>query len=372
MIYFDNSATTKPSSACVLAMSDAMLQNFANASSLHSAGVLAHKHIDLAKKSVADAIGATSAEILLGPGGTFLNNLAIKSAVMALRRRGNKIVVSSIEHPSVSETVESLKAEGFEVVYCDPRDLDSFKTAIDKNTILVTCMLVNNETGLVLPVASLKSVITAADSPALLHIDAVQAFGKIPVNVKKLGCDFLTVSAHKINGPKGIGALYVKRGVRTFPVIHGGEQEGAVIPGTYNTPAAAGFKAAVDELKSIPRDHFEKLYTHFVARLSEFDFIELNSFGNHAHHILNITFDGYLGENVLHYLESFDIFVSQGSACSSHSKQKGKALLQLGCDKKTADGSVRVSFDRDNTTEQIDKFFEVCKTIPDKLIKLYK
>ena len=372
MIYFDNSATTKPSNTCISAMTSAMTSDYANASSLHKAGVLAHEHIENAKKALADLLGCTSGEVLIGPGGTFCNNLAIKSAVRALCRRGNKIVLSSVEHPSVAETAESLKNDGFEVVYCDPRDIDSFKSAIDKQTVLVSCMLVNNETGLILPADSLKNIITAAGSPALLHIDAVQAFGKIPVNVKKLGCDFLTVSAHKINGPKGIGALYVRKGVRTFPVIHGGEQEGGVIPGTYNTPAAAGFAAAVGELKQIPSEHYKELYAHFVSGLSNLDFIKLNTFGKHAPHIINITFDGYLGENVLHYLEQFDIYVSQGSACSSHSKQKCRTLIALGCDKRTADGSVRVSFDRNNTVEQIDEFFNACNNIPEKLIKLYK
>lgn len=372
MIYFDNSATTRPSNACISAVSECMLSDFANASSLHKAGVFAYRHIELVKRALADKLGCIPSEILLGPGGTYCNNLAIKSAAAALSRRGNKIVVSSVEHPSVAETVESLKNDGFEVVYCDPRDVTSFENAIDKKTVLVSCMLVNNETGLVLPSSKLKSIISAVGSPALLHIDAVQAFGKIPVNVKKLGCDFLTVSAHKINGPKGIGALYVKKGTRTFPVIHGGEQEGSVIPGTYNTPAAAGFAAAVAELAQKPADLYLKLYEHFVSRLSEFDFIKLNKFGEHAPHIINITFDGYLGENVLHYLEQFDIYVSQGSACSSHSKQKGKTLIALGCDKRTADGSVRVSFDCNNTVEQIDEFFKVCASIPQNLIKLYK
>lgn len=372
MIYFDNSATTKMSDGCIKAMCDAMQDTFANASSLHTAGVRAHKIIDEARKNLSLSLGCNAQEIFFTSGGTYSNNLAIMSAVNMLCRRGKKIVVNSTEHPSVLECVASLEQKGYEIVYCDMRDTDKLNEIIDKNTILVCCMLVNNETGLVLPVDKIKSIIDKNGSPALFHVDAVQAFGKMPVNVKKIKCDFLTVSAHKINGPKGVGALYVRKGVRLSPIVFGGEQESGFVPGTYNTPAIAGFSQAVTELKTKSYDTLKNLYEHFVCRMSEFDFIKHNYFENHAHHIINITFDGYLGENVLHYLENFGIYASQGSACSSHSKQKGKVIQILGADKKTADGSLRISFDYNNTIEQIDEFFEACSNIPEKLIKLYK
>lgn len=371
MIYFDNSSTTKQSDLVTEKMLWYMQNDFANASSLHIAGVRAHGAIDDAKKEIAKAIGCTPQEVYIGSGGTFCNNLALCSAAHALKRRGNKIVISSIEHPSVSECALSLKNEGFEVVLCNPLT-DDFEKEIDDKTVVVSCMLVNNETGLILPVEKLKKIITAKKSPALLHIDAVQAFGKIPVNVKKLNADFLTVSAHKINGPKGIGALYVKKGVRVLPIVHGGEQEGTLIPGTYNSPAAAGFAVAVSDIVKKDIQYLKELYEYFELKAKEFDFIKINKFGNHAHHIINVTFTGFLGENVLHFFEGYDIFVSQGSACSSHSKQKGKTLIALGCDKKVADCSVRISFDYNNTKQQIDNFFEVCLLIPQKLIKLYK
>ncbi len=371
MIYFDNSSTTKQSDLVTDEMIAYMQNEFANASSLHIAGVKAHKSIDDVKKEISKALGCTPQEIYIGSGGTFCNNLALHSAVQALKRRGNKIVISSIEHPSVTEYALSLQNEGFEVILCNPLT-DDFEKAIDEKTIIVSCMLVNNETGLILPVEKIKKIITAKKSPALLHIDAVQAFGKIAVNVKKLGADFLTVSAHKINGPKGIGALYVKKGVRIIPITHGGEQEGSYIPGTYNSPAAAGFAVAVREIQKKDTVYLKNLYDYFEEKSKEFDFISINKFGNHAFHIINISFDGYLGENVLHFLEGYDIFVSQGSACSSHSKQKSKTLIALGSDKKIADCSIRVSFDYNNTTQQIDEFFNVCLLIPQKLIKFYK
>ncbi len=372
MIYFDNSATTKPSEACIQAMNIALNDDFANSSSLHLAGVKAHKWIDTAKKNISAALGCMPSEIILTSGGTYSNNLALFSAVKSLKRRGNRIVVSSIEHPSVAECMAQFEDQGFEVVYCDPRSVDEFKEAINSNTILVSCMMVNNETGLILPIEKLKSIIEANGSFALLHIDAVQAFGKMPVNVKKLKCDFLTVSAHKINGPKGIGALYVKKGVHIHPIVFGGEQEGGLVPGTYNTPAVAGFSAAVEQMRSNNYASLKNLYEYFVWRMNDFEFIKLNSYGNHCYHIINISFDGYLGENVLHYLENYGIYASQGSACSSHSKQKGKIIQTLGADKKTADGSLRISFDYINTKQEIDEFFEICAKIPDNLIKLYK
>lgn len=371
MIYFDNSATTRPSMKCIKAMSDACENRFANASSLHKAGISAKGDIDSCRLALAKKMNCLPAEVLLGPGGTFCNNLAVKSAADTMKRRGNRIVISSVEHPSISECVKAYENMGFEVLRCSPLT-DDFERCIDSNTILVSCMYVNNETGLILPVEKLKSIIEKNGSPALLHIDAVQAFGKLPVDVRRLRCDMLTVSAHKINGPKGIGALYVRRGVRTSPVIYGGEQENSVIPGTYNSPAAAGFCAAVNELEEKDGAHLESLYRHFVKRASEFEFIHINTFSNHAPHIINVTFDGYLGENVLHFLEEYCIYTSQGSACSSHSKQKARALEALGADKRTADCSLRISFDYSNTADEIDEFFKVCAGIPDKLIRFYK
>lgn len=371
MIYFDNSSTTKQCTSSLDAMVSCITNDFANASSLHTVGVKAKTHIDTLKKNLAAALGCSAGEIYIASGGTYCNNLAISGVADAYKRRGNKIVISSIEHPSVSECAKSLAEKGFEVVLCNPLTND-FENAIDDKTILVSCMLVNNETGLILPADKLKQIIKQKGSPALLHIDAVQAFGKLPINVQKLGADLLTVSAHKINGPKGIGALYVKKGVRLNAITHGGEQEGALIPGTYNTPAVAGFNAAVCEIVKKDKGYLSTLYNYFIEKSKQYGFLKINSFGNHAPHIINISFMGYLGENVLHFLESKDIFVSQGSACSSHSKQKAKTLVSLGCDKKTADGSIRVSFDYDNTTEQIDEFFNVVSTLEGQLIKLYK
>ena len=371
MIYFDNSATTRPSEQCIKAMTDAMEKRFANASSLHKAGVSAKGDIDDCKQQLSYALGCTPSQILLGPGGTFCNNLAIKTAVDMLKRRGNKIIISNIEHPSVRECADKYRDAGFEVVKCNPLT-DDFEKQIDRNTILVSCMYVNNETGLILPAEKLKEIIEKNGSIALLHIDAVQAFGKIPVDVSKLKCDMLTVSAHKINGPKGIGALYAAKGVRISPVIFGGEQENSFVPGTYNSPAAAGFAQAVKQLKENKPGYLESLYKHFAEQCKHYDFIHINSFGRQASHIINVSFDGYLGENVLHFLEEYDIYASQGSACSSHSKNRTRTLEALGADKRKSDCSLRISFDHNNTVSQIDEFFKVCSMIPQKLLRFYK
>lgn len=371
MIYFDNSATTKPSRACIAAVTEAMERRYANASSLHREGVSAKGDIDGCRAALALRLGCNTSEILLTPGGTFGNNLAVKTAVEMQKRRGNRIVISSVEHPSVSACVKTYENAGFEVVLCNPLNGD-FEKNINDKTILVSCMYVNNETGLILPVEKLAGLIESSGAPALLHIDAVQALGKLPVDVCGLGCDMLTVSAHKINGPKGVGALYVRRGVRVSPLTYGGEQENSLVPGTYNSPACAGFAAALHELGNKDAQHLKNLYGHFVMRAREFDFIRVNTFGEHSPHIINITFDGYLGENVLHYLEEFGIYTSQGSACSSHSKKKSRALEALGADKRTADCSLRISFDFENTIAEIDEFFKVCTQIPQNLIRCYK
>ena len=371
MIYFDNSATTKPSRRCIEAMTSAMETRFANASSLHRAGIAAKRDLDDCKAALASALKCTANEILIGPGGTYCNNLALYSGANVMKRRANKVLISSIEHPSVAQAAAKLSDAGFEVKECNPLSND-FENEIDGNTALVSCMYINNETGLILPVREIAEAIKKKSSPALLHIDAVQAFGKRDIDLRRLDCDMMTVSAHKINGPKGIGALYVKKGLRVLPITFGGEQENGIIPGTYNSPAAAGFAAAVKELDGCRKNHYADLYTHFFKRLSEFDFIKPNTFGIHAPHIINVSFDGYLGENVLHFLESHDIYTSQGSACSSHSKQKGKTLAALGCSKRVIDGSLRISFDRNNTIEQIDEFFDVCSEIPSNLIRAYR
>jgi cysteine desulfurase len=215
-------------------MNKAMSDNWGNPSSLHTAGIAAEDILISCKEACAKTISARPDEIYFTSGGTEANNLAISGAILSRQKRGNRIVTTSIEHPSVLATIKAFEQKGFEVIYLNPQadgkiSVDELREAITKNTIFVSIMLVNNEIGSIQPVKDAAKIIKSVGAPALLHCDAVQAFGKLDISVKKLGVDMLTVSAHKINGPKGIGALYVKKGVRLLPIVHGGEQEGGLI-----------------------------------------------------------------------------------------------------------------------------------------------
>ncbi|MBR5783422.1 MAG: cysteine desulfurase [Clostridia bacterium] len=374
MIYLDNAATTAPSES-VLATMEAMSRNtFGNPSSLHMAGVEAEKTVEAARDKLAGAIGAARDEVCFGPSGTLCNNVAILGAARALRRRGNRVVISTIEHACVRETAKSLADEGFEVIEAEPTE-EGFRQTINDKTVLVSCMLVNNETGLILPVHALKNIILSAGAPALLHTDCVQALGKIPVQVKKLGVDLATFSAHKLHGPKGVGALYVKKGTRLVPVIFGGGQEKGLFSGTHNTPGIAGFGEAV----RLAREEFDKrqadlkqLSEAFVNEAQKRDYLAINrDGGSYAPHIVNISFMGYMGENVLHYLESEGVYVSVGAACSNNSGH-GSILDKMHKDIRHTAGAIRVSFSHANTLDDIQAFFAAADKAAAVLIKKYK
>lgn len=374
MIYLDNAATTAPLPQVLEAMEQMNTTLFGNPSSLHLQGVYAEQAVAQARDQVARAIGAVGEEIYFGSGGTFCNNAAILGAARALKRRGDKIVISSIEHACVREAAKSLEAEGFRVVEAEPT-LQGFAEAIDEKTVLVSCMLVNNETGLILPVEQLKGLITRSGAPALLHVDGVQALGKVRINVKKLGCDLLTLSAHKIHGPKGCGALFVKKGVRLVPIVHGGGQEKNLISGTHNTPAIVGFGTAA----GLATDEFinrgqalRALEERFLSLAAEREYLAVNRDSRpHAPHIINLSFLGYVGENVLHALEAQEVYVSVGAACSNNSGH-GSILDKMHADRLRVAGAIRVSFSHTTPLSAIDAFFAAADQAAATLIKKYK
>lgn len=374
MIYLDNSATTRPYPEVLTAMEQMNTELYGNVSSLHMAGVTAEQKVSTARETVATALNANANEIYFGPSGTFCNNAAILGTARAKKRIGNKIVISAIEHACVRESAKSLEAEGFTVCVVEPT-AEGYAEAIDEKTVLVSAMFVNNETGLVLPVEELKAIIENQKSPALLHIDAVQAFGKLDVDVKKLKCDLLTVSAHKIHGPKGIAALYVKKGVRLLPVIFGGGQEKGLISGTHNSPAIVGFGVAAERAMQDLKEnyaHLCELQDYFIQQAKSCDFLQINRDERpHAPHIINVSFMGYVGENVLHFLENEGIYVSVGSACSNNTHH-GSILSAMHKDAKTVDGAIRVSFGHQNTKADIDAFFDGARKAADTLIKKYR
>ena len=272
---------------------------------------------------------------------------------------GRRIVSTSIEHPSIDETLNKLEAEGFEVIKLK---VDSFGrinekelfAAVNSNTVLITMMLVNNEVGTVMPIQAAKRAAMAARSPALIHCDAVQAFGKMPIKPSALGVDLMTVSSHKIHGPKGVGALYVRKGVKIKPVSFGGEQEHKLRPGTEAMPAIAGFAAAAKALPD-PQKELERismLRDYMVSRLGELDDIVINSPPDALPFVTNISVLGIKSEPMLNFLSERGICVSSGSACSKG--KKSHVLLQMGLDKKRLDSPLRISFSRFTTVQEID------------------
>ena len=357
--YFDNSATTAPCCEAVKAVSDAMTRCWGNPSSLHFQGNLAKELLDNSREAIAARLSCKPEEIFFTSGGTESNNLAVRGAAYQMRRMGRRIVSTSIEHPSIDETLNKLEAEGFEVIKLK---VDSFGrinekelfAAVNSNTVLITMMLVNNEVGTIMPIQAAKRAAMAARSPALIHCDAVQAFGKMPIKPSALGVDLMTVSSHKIHGPKGVGALYVRKGVKIKPVSFGGEQEHKLRPGTEAMPAIAGFAAAAKALPD-PQKELERismLRDYMVSRLGELDDIVINSPPDALPFVTNISVLGIKSEPMLNFLSERGICVSSGSACSKG--KKSHVLLQMGLDKKRLDSPLRISFSRFTTVQEID------------------
>ncbi len=359
IIYLDNSSTTKPCKESIKAVDTALSENWGNPSSLHILGMKAEETVNNARNAVASLLKVRDDEIYFTGSGTEGNNTAILGAAFARAKRGNRIVTTSVEHPSVLETVKRLEETGFEVIRVSPDkdgvvDPNKLEAAINDKTVLVSMMLVNNETGAIMPVQAAKQAILKKRAPALLHCDGVQAFGKMPIDPNSLGADLFTASAHKIHGPKGIGVLYIKKGVTVKPLITGGGQERGMRSGTESVPLAAGMGAAISALID-PKTELKKIKElNLYARkaLLETGLVRINSSEEALPYILNISVLGYRSETLLHFLENRKIFVSSGSACA---KGKGSYVLkECGFDKRTIDSALRLSFSRYNKKEEID------------------
>lgn len=356
--YLDNSATTQVSTAAAQKALDIMCNIYGNPSSLHTMGIEAEKELETARNTIAKTIGCESDELFFTSGGTEANNTAIFGAVKALKRRGNKIVTSSMEHSSVMETMAQLEADGFEVTYLTPDEngvitADQIKNAVDDKTILVSVMMANNEVGSINDISKIRKIITAKKSPALIHTDAVQAFGKLNIKVKKLDVDLMTISSHKVHGPKGVGALYIKKGKRILPLHFGGEQEKKIRPGTEALPLIGAFGVAVSEIDIDTNYEIVKSLNDYTKeQLSQIDSITFISKENALPYILNISVKGIRSETMLHHLAQNNVYVSSGSACA-----KGKpshVLSAMGINKDSADSALRISFSKLNTKEDID------------------
>lgn len=373
LVYLDNSATTRQYDEVTELMSRAMRENFGNPSSLHSLGLKAEKEVKNARKILAQSLGAEEEEVFFTSCGTESDNTVLMGAAQAKKRRGKKIIVSAVEHPAILEPAKKLESMGFEVAYIgvDKQcrlNLESLKNAVTDDTILISVMGVNNETGTIMPIeeiARFKEEYNRTHGTDIwLHTDAVQAFGKILVNLKKeyKGVDFLSASAHKIHGPKGMGLLYMKKGLNLVPFLLGGGQERHMRSGTENTPGIVGFGKAAELAM---RDFDERIQRMSTARqrlleqiCAEIKDIRINSpEGEEAcPSVLNLSFLGTRGEVLLHTLEQDGIFVSTGSACfSNHSSAKGSHVLNaMGLTPKEIEGAIRFSFSEFNTEEEMD------------------
>lgn len=356
--YLDNSATTKPCEGAKKRINEALDFLWGNPSSLHDIGLSAEILLGDSRKAVSSLLSCKENELYFTSGGTESNNIALFGAAHAMKKRGKKLVVSSVEHPSVSRVFDKLEQEGFEVLRL-PVDRfgvvskEALENAVDENTVLVSMMAVNNELGSVEPIEELSKLVREKRSPALIHVDAVQAFGKIPLNVKKFGVDLMSVSAHKIHGVKGAGALFVRDGVHLAPHVFGGGQEKNIRPGTEPLPAIAAFYGAAEEVsirKSLP--YVTSLRDEFVTELSKIDGVVINSGENALPYIVNISLPGRPSEAVLNFLSSKRIFVSAGSACAKG--HRSPTLTAAGLEPELVNSSLRISLSRFTTKEELD------------------
>jgi len=374
-IYLDNAATTKPYPEVVEKMKVALTTTYGNPSSLHRMGIAAEKMIKEARKTIASKLDVSAKEIYFTSGGTESNNLAIKGAINSLKRYGKRLITSSIEHPSVLNVFKRLESKGYDVKYLKVNregivDLEELKEYLNDETILVSIMGVNNETGAIQPLAEISELVADYDN-LYFHVDGVQTFGKVDIPLSKLGIDLYSISAHKIHGPKGTGALYIKRGTRIDNLISGSKQESGIRPGTENVPGIAGFGQAVELLPS--QDDKYRIYQLkelLINRiLTEVEESSLNGPDIHtgAVHIANISFAGVKGEVLIHTLERDNIYLSTGAACSSKQDTPSYVLEAMKVNPKLIEGAIRFSL-APTTTEQeinytVDKLKDAVKML---------
>ncbi len=375
MIYLDNSATTKPCEAAVAATTKALTESWANPSALYGFGIDAARELRSARQAVAAALGAETDRVFFTSGGTEADNWAIYGTIKRMGKRGKHIITTAIEHHAVLNCMKDLEGQGFEVTYLQPDPLGNIaladlKAALRKDTILVSVMMVNNEVGSVMPIAQMAKLTHKLCPDAVFHTDAVQGFLKIPFSAKTLGADLISVSSHKVHGPKGAGALYISPRFKSFPpLLLGGGQENGYRSGTEATPAILGFGAAVAQMTATFRADIAQekaLLDHICAGVAGVKNVEIN--GSHqAPHILNLSIPGVPTQNSINLLQDAGICVSAGSACAKG--HRSHTLAAMGRNPEIIDGSFRISLCRDNTQEELDKFLEVLQKIVEKYLK---
>ena len=364
--YLDNAATTKVCDEAAQAALAAMTENYGNPSSTHTKGREANRLLESARKQVSAALGCTPGELIFTSCGSESDNWAIINGAEAMKRRGKHIISSAVEHDAVRRSLDELESRGFEVTSLAPDEkggisLDSVVSALRDDTILVSLMLVNNETGAVTDISSIAKAVKKACPAALVHTDAVQGFMKVPFSAKSLGADMVSISGHKIHAPKGVGALYVKNGVKLKPFIVGGSQENGRRAGTEAMPQIAAFGAACEVARAGMAENtarMQSLRERAVEQLSR-EIPELVLIGGGAPHILSISLPGWRSEVLMNYLEAKEVYVSRSSAC----KKGGRShvLEAMGLSSRVIDGAVRIGLSRFTTEEDMDALCSALK-----------
>ena len=360
MIYLDNSATTKPCKEAVEAMTAALTEDWANPSALYNFGIDAAKQLRISRNKVAAALGAEPDRVFFTSGGTEADNWAIFGTAKRFGKKNKHIITTAIEHPAVLNCMKELEAQGFEVTYLQPDPmgritLDALKAALRKDTFFVSIMMVNNEVGSVMPIAQMAKLTHKLCPDAIFHTDAVQGFLKIPFAAKALGADLISISSHKVHGPKGAGALYISPKIRSFPaLLFGGGQESTYRSGTEATPAIFAFAAACEAVsKSLAEDSAreKELLAKYAEKIEALDGVVING-AHEAPHILSLSIPGVPTQNSINILQDAGICVSAGSACAKGHRSHTLTAMQLS--PQVMDGSFRVSLSRDTTEDDMD------------------
>lgn len=364
MIYLDNSATTRPCEAAVAAVTKALTEDWANPSALYQFGIDASRSLRTARSQIAGAMGAETDRVFFTSGGTEADNWAIMGTVKRLGKRGKHIVTTAMEHHAVLNTMKDLEAQGYDVTYLQPDSdgrisLENLKAVLRADTILVSVMMVNNEVGSVMPISQMAKLTHKLCPNAIFHTDAVQGFLKVPFSAKTLGADLISVSSHKVHGPKGCGALYISPRLRSFPpLLLGGGQESGYRSGTEGTPAIFGFAAACAELSPTFQadiQHERELLEQIVSGVSQMDGVEIN--GCHdAPHILSLSIPGVPTQNSINILQDAGICVSAGSACAKG--HRSHTLTAMNLSPERMDSAFRVSLSRETTAADVDALLE--------------
>ena len=369
-IYLDNSATTKVFDEVASLMRDVMVSDYGNPSSLHHLGVEAEKHLRSASETFSNILGCGEKNIYYTSGGTESDNMALIGAARALERRGKKIVTTAIEHPAVINTMKYLEKEGFEVTYLGTDksgriSLEELESSLTEDTILVSIMHTNNEIGSVQPLEEVAGIIKGKCRECYFHVDAVQGFGKARILPAKTGIDLMSISSHKIHGPKGCGVLYVGDNVRLVPIVYGGGQQKGLRSGTENVPGIAGMALAAKMLYEKYDEDVTRLYDlkkYFIENAEQIDGVSINGLTEGgtdeimqtAPHIISVSVKDVRAEVLLHALEDKGIYVSAGSACSTHKRTPSATLSAIGLDKELLESTVRLSMSVFTTKEDMD------------------